>query len=464
MKKIFIIIFSALSLAAFAQQKSVAVLNPICRDNSVNNFYQQIVRGSMESAVTMTDEFVAFDRTAFDKVLEEHKFQQSGAVDDAQIRRMGVYAGVDFVLITEVSAYDGYMSLLVKILNIETGESSKGLSELMEQTPPIVQKYCKELAKKLFGIVDVASGIRKGTLQLPEGRYEGEIKNGKPHGKGTFYFTDGKKYVGDWNDGVRTGYGIFTTPDNSMRYEGYWVNNTFHGKGTLIYSDGRKYIGNIENGKASGRGVFYFSNGNRYEGSFADDVINGQGTFYYASGAKYIGAWKYGKKSGQGVFYFSDGDRYEGSFENDEINGYGTCYYSTGEKYVGNWKSGEETGYGTCYYSNGAKYVGNWENGNRSGYGTYYYSNGARFEGYWKNHEPNGKGVEYYKEGDYEEGTWVNGVQTGPAKYVKNKVEWLEGNYVNGKRDGDWIYYYWDGRQKKKKLVYSNGKIIRGGF
>ena len=209
MKQLFLILLSVLSLTAFAQKKSVAVLNPICVDNSVNTFYQQIVRGAMESAVTATDEYDPFDRTAFDKVLEEHHFERSGAVNDSQIRQMGAYAGVDFVIVSEASACQGYMTVLVKIVNIETGETSKGLSKLMEETPPVVQKSCEGLAMKLFGIVDFDSGTRKGTLQLDEGRYEGEIQYGKQMVKEKYIFQQRIKTIGNlmrvigWKENVR---------------------------------------------------------------------------------------------------------------------------------------------------------------------------------------------------------------------------------------------------------------------
>ena len=87
MKKLLLIFLSAFSLTAVAQQKSVAVLEPICRDNSVGTFYHQIIRGSMESAVTATDEYVSYDRTAFDKVLEEHGNYLNGKPDGEWTRR-----------------------------------------------------------------------------------------------------------------------------------------------------------------------------------------------------------------------------------------------------------------------------------------------------------------------------------------------------------------------------------------
>ena len=100
MKKLFIFLLSALSLTAVAQnKKTVAVLDPICRDNSVNIFFQQMVRGAMESAVTTSNEYEAYDRSAFDQIQKEQAFLRTGAVNDSQIKKMGELAGVDYVSI-----------------------------------------------------------------------------------------------------------------------------------------------------------------------------------------------------------------------------------------------------------------------------------------------------------------------------------------------------------------------------
>lgn len=152
MKKLFIILLSALSLTVVAQEKkTVAVLNPICRDNSVNAFYQQMVRGAMESAVTASEEYEAYDRSAFDMIQQEQAFQRTGAVSDSQIKKMGEMAGVDYVLVPEVSAYDGYMSTIVKILNVTTGKYDKSVDDYTQLNPEDVKKKCSEMASSLFG-------------------------------------------------------------------------------------------------------------------------------------------------------------------------------------------------------------------------------------------------------------------------------------------------------------------------
>ena len=147
--------------SVFAQEKkTVAVLDPICRDNSVNAFFQQMVRGAMESAVTASDEYEAYDRSAFDMIQKEQAFQRTGAVNDSQIKKMGEMAGVDYVLVSEVSAYEGYLSAIVKILNVTTGKYDKSVDDYSQLNPEAVKKKCNEMASSLFGSLRSGSSSR----------------------------------------------------------------------------------------------------------------------------------------------------------------------------------------------------------------------------------------------------------------------------------------------------------------
>ena len=78
-----------------------------------------------------------------------------------------------------------------------------------------------------------------------DGKYIGEIKNGKPNGQGTYTFPDGKKYVGKFKDGKK------------------------HGQGTTTYSTGIKYVGEFKY-DTTWKGTFYDINGN-----IVDRVVNG---------------------------------------------------------------------------------------------------------------------------------------------------------------------------------------------
>lgn len=59
----------------------------------------------------------------------------------------------------------------------------------------------------------------KGRYISNSGVYEGEFKNGKFDGKGSFTYADHRKYIGDWKNGIIEGKGIFSWPDGN-KYEG----------------------------------------------------------------------------------------------------------------------------------------------------------------------------------------------------------------------------------------------------
>jgi len=56
-----------------------------------------------------------------------------------------------------------------------------------------------------------------------EGKYVGEIKNGRPNGQGTFTFLNGTKYVGEYKDGLENGQGTYTHTLGLME-ESMWGN------------------------------------------------------------------------------------------------------------------------------------------------------------------------------------------------------------------------------------------------
>ena len=77
--------------------------------------------------------------------------------------------------------------------------------------------------------------LMKKTINFPdEIKYVGEVKNGKPHGKGTLIY-----------------------PDKGGKYVGQWKNGKYHGKGKLNYGGKQgEYIGEFKNGKCDGYGEF----------------------------------------------------------------------------------------------------------------------------------------------------------------------------------------------------------------
>jgi S1-C subfamily serine protease len=131
-----------------------------------------------------------------------------------------------------------------------------------------------------------------GTFNFTDGnKYVGEFRNGFPDGKGTFTSANGDKYVGDYKNGKKNGWGIYT------------------------FADGNKYVGEFRNGEQSGQGTMTFANGTKYVGEYRNGNPNGLGTLTSANGGKYVGEWKDRKFNGQGTYTFADGRTMEGIFK-----------------------------------------------------------------------------------------------------------------------------------------------------
>ena len=67
-------------------------------------------------------------------------------------------------------------------------------------------------------------GWHKYGDQKKDGKYLGEVVNGKPNGQGTHTWPDGEKYVGEYKDGNE------------------------NGQGTYTFTNGKKWIGEFRNG------------------------------------------------------------------------------------------------------------------------------------------------------------------------------------------------------------------------
>ena len=109
------------------------------------------------------------------------------------------------------------------------------------------------------------------TVTYSDGTYSGNFKDGLRHGKGTYNFLNGEKYVGDWEYGKMTG------------------------KGTLTGADGFKYVGEFVENYMQGNGEVHVA-GDVYKGWFHQNVMSGIGTYYYNKEKVYIkGIWEDGE-------------------------------------------------------------------------------------------------------------------------------------------------------------------------
>jgi len=83
--------------------------------------------------------------------------------------------------------------------------------------------------------------------------YEGELKDGKRHGRGVYLWADGNRYEGDWKDGKAHGHGVVVWV-NGDRYEGDWKDDKWYGHGVWVGANGDSCEGEWREGSLLGTG------------------------------------------------------------------------------------------------------------------------------------------------------------------------------------------------------------------
>ena len=147
-------------------------------------------------------------------------------------------------------------------------------TEWFKSSPRLKDRIEKLLEKSLEDKKKGFKFVSKKTINFKNGdKYEGECKDGKPHGQGTLTRSNGERYEGEWKDGEPHGQGLGTIkfPDGS-RYIGRIKDGYPNGNGRITYSNGSKYSGEWKNGLKHGHGKSTLSGGNGYiEGEFKED-------------------------------------------------------------------------------------------------------------------------------------------------------------------------------------------------
>lgn len=155
MKKLLILLLSALSLTVFAQQKTqVAILEPIAMTKEVSTMHRSMVRGEMVKAIGRQSGYAAFTRTDIDQIMAEQNFQQSGMVDDATRKRLGAMQGVDYVCVTKITKEGNNFYLEANLVNIESGQISNPATQYGELEGGSLSSMlaaCEKLAAELVG-------------------------------------------------------------------------------------------------------------------------------------------------------------------------------------------------------------------------------------------------------------------------------------------------------------------------
>lgn len=247
---------------------------------------------------------------------------------------------------------------------------------------------------------------REETLELPKGKYQGQVLNGRPHGKGTMKYRF-KTYEGGWVNGKKQGFGILTWNDGS-KYEGEFDNDKANGKGIKQWVSGEVYDGLWRDDRKHGKGVFIWVDRTKYEGEFVNNIFR-SGTAVWTDGKTYSGTWRGSLMHGYGVLTWLDGEQYEGQFKHGKKHGKGCHKWADGAVYDGLWEDNLRHGAGVQTFPDRSCYDGMFANDRYNGQGVFTYPDRTIYEGSWVNDKKHGKGVTTYADGRQFLGRWSQG-------------------------------------------------------
>lgn len=119
-------------------------------------------------------------------------------------------------------------------------------------------------------------GLSSGGDTVPNAAQPGTDMFGASHNE------SGRK---DWH-----GAGILTWPDG-RRYVGQFSEGLFHGEAIMDWPDGRRYVGQYRNNKKHGDGEFVWPDGRRYSGQWRIGLRHGRGDYKNSKGEQRVGIW-----------------------------------------------------------------------------------------------------------------------------------------------------------------------------
>jgi hypothetical protein len=136
--------------------------------------------------------------------------------------------------------------------------------------------------------------------QTMTGNFSTDPATGKVSGTGRIVWSNGNRFEGTLNRGVKEGKGQFVW-SNGQRYSGDWANDQPNGMGTIIFPNGDRYEGDVTDGQAHGQGIAKFRGGDAYAGNWVRGKRHGTGRYSWAGGGYWEGEFKDGERTENGV-------------------------------------------------------------------------------------------------------------------------------------------------------------------
>ena len=133
--------------------------------------------------------------------------------------------------------------------------------------------------------------------------YEGYWEEGMRCGYGKMVYASGNQYLGQWVGDKKEGKGVMLWMDRSETYVGWWRSDLCEGLGehfydshgdiTTAYQVTNIYRGEFQEGLRNGYGTFFYSDGSQYSGLWSNNLKeDDQAVFVNADGRMSVGKYR----------------------------------------------------------------------------------------------------------------------------------------------------------------------------
>lgn len=182
MKKVFLIAILTILSGAYhnaagqeLERQRIAVFDPASSGTSIDDGTQIAVREIISSTIVNTGKYSIVERSLLEKVMEEQKFSNSGAVDDMQATEIGKLAGANKVIVLSVVTLTGGKNMLsIKIIDVMTATIERQKvkvvtsGELLDVIEPLTQEILNITSSSNTSIV--SSSQPTGHVEQPNSK------------------------------------------------------------------------------------------------------------------------------------------------------------------------------------------------------------------------------------------------------------------------------------------------------
>ena len=385
------------------------------------------------------------------------------------------------------NGYQAYKKSAITTRYDQFGNLRERYSKIIDKNMDQVEiTYYNGIESKIQENTVTDTGCVSGDCNNGYGQYKldnmtvtGFFENGKANGFANQIFSNGDNYSGNFTNGERDGYGIYTWKSTNSMYYGEWKNNKINGYGYLTKDNITSEAGIYQDGKLiTNLGQDYLNK--KISNSCTGNCKDGFGSITYNNQDSYIGFFKGSKPykagvrrwkatntfyAGQfdlngeptGIGHVSNSDYiYFGKFNNAEVVGKAVkINRSTGDvEQINAPQPSTSSKSITTSNSNSGCVSGDCNNG----YGEYK-TDTYTLKAIFKNGKVNGYGFQnFIKESGYYEGNFVNGLREGYGFYKwQNTGSMYIGQWKQGKQHG--YGYYAKDNKVTEAGYYQNGKL-----